>query len=130
MREIGQAKPSCSDLSLTVNTNPDRKYWNQALLREHCYYSLDYSEDIQRASDLQNLVDFDRIIQFPFKPLEDNQKPDEVLLRMQERKREQGRRLQAQAQAQRLEKVGRSRIVLTLARPRTSRSIPALWQDR
>lgn len=69
----------------------------QAMLRDHCYFSLDYSEDIKKAADPHNLVQLDRVIQFPFTPLEDGHRPEDEVLRMQEKKREQGRRLQAQA---------------------------------
>lgn len=78
----------------------------QALLRDQCYYSLDYNEDIRNAADPSKLADMGRIIQFPFVAAENYVTPEDAVLRMQEKKREQGRRLQAQAQANRQEKVG------------------------
>lgn len=76
------------------------------MLRDHCYYSLDYNDDIKRYANPHKLAEVSRTIQFPFVPLENTERPEELAAKMLEKKREQGRRLQAQAAAVRLEKVG------------------------
>lgn len=75
------------------------------MLREHCHYSLDYSSDIKTAADPDNLTDTDRVVQFPFTAPGTYETPEEMAARMLEKKREQGRRLQAQAHAVREEKL-------------------------
>lgn len=75
------------------------------MLRDHCYFSLDYNNDIRAAADPEEIVKMDRIIQFPYTALENLETAEDAVARMQEKKREQGRRLQAQAAAVRLQKV-------------------------
>lgn len=75
------------------------------MLRDHCYFSLDYNEDIKALSDPEAIVRMDRVIQFPYAAVEHVETAEEAVARMQEKKREQGRRLQAQAAAVRLQKV-------------------------
>ncbi|KAK9899604.1 actin-like ATPase domain-containing protein [Cystobasidium minutum MCA 4210] len=76
-----------------------------AMLRDHCYFSLDYNDDIRTAADPEAIVRMDRVIQFPYTALENMETAEDAILRMQEKKREQGRRLQAQAAAVRLQKL-------------------------
>lgn len=76
------------------------------MLRDHCYYSLDYSDDIRRIAKPQAMVQMDRVIQYPFTAPGTYETSEEMAARMAEKKREQGRRLQAQAAAQRTQKVG------------------------
>lgn len=75
------------------------------MLRDHCYFSLDYNADIKELADPYKIVEMDRVIQFPYTALENMETAEEAVARMQEKKREQGRRLQAQAHAVRLQKV-------------------------
>lgn len=75
------------------------------MLWDHCYYSLDYNEDIRSLADPTRLADVGRVVQFPFTVVEHHETPEDVVLKAQERKREQGRRLQVQANAVRQEKV-------------------------
>lgn len=75
------------------------------MLREHCYFSLDYNADIKAMTDPEALVRMDRVIQFPYTVMEHVVTAEDAIARMQEKKREQGRRLQAQAAAVRLQKV-------------------------
>ena len=75
------------------------------MLRDHCYFSLDYNHDIREMADPEALVRMDRVIQFPYTAIEHVETAEEAIAKMQEKKREQGRRLQAQAAAVRLQKV-------------------------
>ena len=75
------------------------------MLWDHCYYSLDYNEDIRNLADPERLADLGRVVQFPYTVVEHHETPEDVVLKAQERKREQGRRLQVQANAVRQEKV-------------------------
>lgn len=84
------------------------------MLRDHCYYSLDYSDDIRRLAKPQALVQMDRVVQYPFTAPGTYETSEEMAARMVEKKREQGRRLQAQAAAQRTQKVSRAAMQLGL----------------
>lgn len=84
------------------------------MLRDHCYFSLDYNEDIKAAADPETIVRMDRVIQFPYTALENMETAEDAVLRMQEKKREQGRRLQAQAAAVRLQKASTHTIATSV----------------
>ncbi len=76
-----------------------------AWLREFCYLSKDYDEELSSYLDWKGLEDRERIIQYPFTEEVVVQKTEEELAKIAERKKESGRRLQAQAEKMRLERL-------------------------
>lgn len=77
------------------------------LVREHCYVSQDYEQELSHYLDWTGLEDRDHIIQFPFTEQVVVQKTEEELAAAAEKRKESGRRLQAQAAKMRLEKLKR-----------------------
>lgn len=75
------------------------------LVREHCYISQSYQEELSRYLDWTGLEDRDHIIQFPYTEQIIVQKTEEELARAAEKRKESGRRLQEQAAKMRLEKL-------------------------
>lgn len=75
------------------------------LVREHCYVSQNYEEELSRYLDWTGLEDRDRIIQTPFTEQVVVQKTEEELAIAAEKRKESGRRLQAQAAKMRLDKL-------------------------
>jgi actin-related protein 5 len=78
---------------------------SQWMLHNFCEFAIDYPVLLRTFNDPVKLNAASRIVQFPFTPpiLED--KTDEELARIAERKREQGRKLQETAAKMRIEKV-------------------------
>jgi actin-related protein 5 len=78
------------------------------MVREHCYISQDYDDELQHYLDWTGLEDRDHVVQYPFtEQAAAPEKTEEELARIAERKKESGRRLQEQAAKQRLEKLMR-----------------------
>lgn len=77
------------------------------LVREHCYVSQNYEEELSKYLEWSGLEDRDRIIQFPYVEQVVVQKTEEELAAAAEKRKESGRRLQAQAAKMRLEKLKR-----------------------
>ncbi|KAH7070266.1 hypothetical protein FB567DRAFT_539587 [Paraphoma chrysanthemicola] len=77
------------------------------LVREHCYVSQDYENEISRYLDWTGLEDRDHIVQFPYTEQIVVQKTEEELAAAAEKRKESGRRLQAQAAKMRLDKLKR-----------------------
>jgi actin-related protein 5 len=77
------------------------------MLRDHCYVSQDYNEELKDYLDWTGLEDRDIVIQYPFTEEVVIQKTEEELARIAEKKKESGRRLQEQAAKARLEKLMR-----------------------
>lgn len=75
------------------------------MIRDHCYVSKDYDEEINGYLDWTGLEDRDIVIQYPYTEEVVVQKTQEELARIAERKKESGRRLQEQAAKMRLEKL-------------------------
>jgi actin-related protein 5 len=75
------------------------------LVRDHCYISLDYEQELSSYLEWTGLEDRDRIIQHPFQEQIIVQKTEEELARAAEKRKESGRRLQEQAAKMRLEKL-------------------------
>jgi actin-related protein 5 len=75
------------------------------MVRDHCYVSLDYEEELSSFLDWTGLEDRDRIVQHAYTEQVIVQKTEEELARAAERKKESGRRLQEQAAKMRLEKL-------------------------
>lgn len=79
----------------------------QTLVRDHCYVSIDYDNELAKYLDWCGLEDRDRVIQYPFTEHTVVEKSEEERARIEERKKEGGRRLQEQAAKMRLEKLVR-----------------------
>ena len=75
------------------------------LVREHCYVSQNYEQELCRYLDWTGLEERDHVIQFPFTEQVVVQKTEEELARAAEKRKESGRRLQEQAAKMRLEKL-------------------------
>ncbi|KAF1953495.1 actin-like ATPase domain-containing protein [Byssothecium circinans] len=75
------------------------------LVREHCYVSQDYEAELSQYLDWTGLEDRNHIIQFPYTEPIVVQKTEEELAAAAEKRKEGGRRLQAQAAKMRLEKL-------------------------
>ncbi|EDU51128.1 actin [Pyrenophora tritici-repentis] len=94
-------------LRLKYPTFPGKISDNQAedLVREHCYVSQDYETDLSHYLDWTGLEDRDHTVQFPYTEQIVVQKTEEELAAAAEKRKESGRRLQAQAAKMRLEKL-------------------------
>ena len=77
------------------------------MVREHCYVSQRYDEEMTNYLDWTGLEDRDHIVQYPFTETTVIERSEEELARIAERKKESGRRLQEQAAKMRLEKLVR-----------------------
>ncbi|KAF2019687.1 actin-like ATPase domain-containing protein [Aaosphaeria arxii CBS 175.79] len=77
------------------------------LVREHCYISQDYENELSHYLDWTGLEDRDHTVQFPFVEQVVVQKTEEELAAAAEKRKESGRRLQAQAAKMRLDKLKR-----------------------
>ena len=77
------------------------------MLKDHCYVSKAYDEELRTYLDWTGLEDRDVVIQYPYTEEVVVQKSEEELARIAERKKESGRRLQEQAAKMRLEKLMR-----------------------
>lgn len=77
------------------------------MIRDHCYISKSYDDELKSYLDWSGLEDRDVVIQYPFTEEVVIQKSEEELARIAERKKESGRRLQEQAAKMRLEKLMR-----------------------
>ncbi|KAH9909082.1 putative chromatin remodeling complex subunit [Xylariomycetidae sp. FL2044] len=77
------------------------------MIREHCYISKAYDDELRSYLDWTGLEDRDVVIQYPYTEEVIIQKSEEELARIAERKKESGRRLQEQAAKMRLEKLMR-----------------------
>jgi actin-related protein 5 len=75
------------------------------LVREHCYVSQNYQDELCHYLDWTGLEERSRIIQHPFVEQVVVEKTQEELDRAMERKKESGRRLQEQAAKMRLDKL-------------------------
>ncbi|KAH7386176.1 hypothetical protein BKA64DRAFT_135419 [Cadophora sp. MPI-SDFR-AT-0126] len=75
------------------------------LLRDHCYLSQDYDQELSNYLDWTGLEDRDHVIQYPYTEEVIIQKSEEELAKIAEKRKESGRRLQEQAAKMRLEKL-------------------------
>lgn len=94
-------------LKLKYPTFPGKISDNQAedLVREHCHVTQNYEKDLSRYLDWTGLEDRDHTVQFPYTEQIVIQKTEEELAVAAEKRKESGRRLQAQAAKMRLEKL-------------------------
>ncbi|CAB44762.1 Actin-like protein arp5 [Schizosaccharomyces pombe] len=87
----------------------------ELLMHDHCHVSSDYTHDIAHALDRDILERDEIVLQFPYTEAAAQEKSQEELELIAERKRESGRRLQAQAAIKRKEKAAeRDRELATL----------------
>lgn len=77
----------------------------EEMVHNHCYVSQDYNRDLSGYLDWSGLEDRNRVIQYPFTEHVVQEKTEEELAKIAERKKESGRRLQEQAARMRLEKL-------------------------
>lgn len=75
------------------------------MLKEYCYNSKDYENELKGYLSWEGLEDRDVVIQYPFTEEIVVEKSEEELARIAERKKESGRRLQEQAAKLRLERL-------------------------
>ncbi|XMA14827.1 hypothetical protein WAI453_007618 [Rhynchosporium graminicola] len=75
------------------------------MVRDHCYLSKDFDEELSKYLDWSGLEDRDHVIQYPYTEEVIIQKSEEELARTAEKRKESGRRLQEQAAKMRLEKL-------------------------
>ena len=79
----------------------------QEMVREHCYISQDFDNEMRHFLDWTGLEDRDHIVQYAFTEQVVVEKTEEELAKIAERKKESGRRLQEQAAKMRLDKLVR-----------------------
>ena len=87
-------------------------YQAQHMVREHCYVSQDFDEEMRTFLRWDGLENRDHVIQYPFTEHMAVEKSEEELARIAERKREAGRRLQETAAKTRLDKLIRKEVEL------------------
>lgn len=75
------------------------------IVKDYCYVSKNYEEELKTALDLDVLEEKDITVEAPFTEVIQQQKSEEELARQAEKRKESGRRLQEQAQQKRLEKL-------------------------
>lgn len=75
------------------------------MLQNFCEFATDYPAVLRKLKDPLNMQASCRIIQFPFTVQVAEEKTEEELARIAERKKEQGRKLQELAAKSRMEKV-------------------------
>ena len=94
-------------LKLKYPTFPGKMTETQVaeLMREHCYVSQDFDNEMRHYLDWTGLEDRDHLIQWPFTEHIVPEKTEEELAKIAERKKESGRRLQEQAAKMRLDKL-------------------------
>ncbi|KAI9756710.1 MAG: Nuclear actin-protein involved in chromatin remodeling [Candelina submexicana] len=94
-------------LRLKYHNFPGKYTESQAdeMIREHCYVSTDYEQELSGFLDWTGLEDRDHVLQYPFTEQVVVEKSQEELERIAEKRREGGRRLQEQAAKMRLEKL-------------------------
>ena len=94
-------------LRLKYPTFPGKLSDTQAedLVREHCHVSQDYESDLSRYLDWTGLEERNHVVQFPYTEQVVVQKTEAELAAAAEKRKESGRRLQAQAAKMRLEKL-------------------------
>lgn len=80
-------------------------YQCEQMVREHCYVSQKFEEDMSHFLDWEGLEVRDHLIQYPFTEHITVEKSEEELARIAEKKRQGGIRLQEQAAKMRLEKL-------------------------
>lgn len=99
------AQTSVSRYSMTLNATLLKVF--QWLLQNKCEFATDYPELIRSMNDPLNIKSRQIVVQFPFNAPTNEEKTEEDLARMAERRREQGKKLQEIAAKARQEKASR-----------------------
>lgn len=86
----------------TGKLNASQAEW---MIKEFCYVSKDYDQELGGYLDWSGLEDRERVIQYPYTEEVIVQKTEEELAKVAERKKESGRRLQEQAAKMRLDRL-------------------------
>ena len=96
-------------IQLKYPTFPSRVVPTQCnwMLQNYCEFSPDYTALLRKLKDPLSLRATERIIQFPYTLPATEEKTEEELARIAERRKEQGRKLQEIAAKSRQEKVRR-----------------------
>ena len=81
---------------------------SQWVLQNFCEFSPDYPALLRTLKDPLNLRTSERVVQFPFALPVVEEKTEEELAKIAEKRREQGKKLQEMAAEKRKEKVGGS----------------------
>ncbi|GAA5940758.1 uncharacterized protein JCM15063_006353 [Sporobolomyces koalae] len=91
-------------------------FQSSIMYRDHCYNAVPDYQTLNRhlARDPKHIVAQDRIIQFPFTSTVVEEKTEEELQKLSDRKKEAARRLQEQAAKQRAEKMERQQEEMTV----------------
>ncbi|EPS44358.1 hypothetical protein H072_1662 [Dactylellina haptotyla CBS 200.50] len=102
-------------LALKYPGFPSKVYQPQleTLVQDHCYVAQDYKAEMSGYLEMGTLEERDRVIQFPYTEIVKEQKTEEELAKIAERRKESGRRLQEQAAKMRLEKLKKKDEELT-----------------
>lgn len=75
------------------------------MLHNLCEFATDYGALVRELTDPLKLRASERIVQFPFTAPVENEKTEEELVKIAERRKEQGKKLQEMAANKRVEKV-------------------------
>jgi actin-related protein 5 len=75
------------------------------MLRNMCSFSAEYTERLRKLKNPLELRSVERVVQFPYTVPTENEKTEEEVARLTEKRREQGRRLQETQAKIRLEQV-------------------------
>ena len=75
------------------------------MLQNYCEFAVDYQAKLKELKDPLNLRACERVLQFPYTLPNVEEKTEEEMARLTEKRKEQGRRLQELAAKSRLEKV-------------------------
>jgi actin-related protein 5 len=104
-------------MNLKYPTFPGKLTSQQAerLVREHSYISQDFPAELSKFMDWTGLEDRDHVIQFPYVEHVVVEKSQDELDKIAEKRKESGRRLQAQAAKMRLEKVSSESLFTRLS---------------
>ena len=86
------------------------------MLQNLCEFSADYPSLLRTLKDPTQLRLYEKVVQFPFSTPTTEEKTEEELARITERRREQGRKLQELAAKAREEKVRAAYILLSLSK--------------
>lgn len=95
-------------LQLKYPTFPSRvtPFHTNWILQNHCDVASDYPELLRSLTDPSTLKSSNVIVQFPYVSAAVDERSEEQLAKLAEKRKEQGRKLQEMAARNRIEKVG------------------------
>lgn len=105
-------------LNLKYTYFPNKVTHSQAsyFIHDHCYVSKNYAYEVANFLNFDGLEDRERVVQAPYTEIVKEEKSQEELDKINERRKESGRRLQEQASKMRLEKLVQKENNLTYYR--------------